>query len=229
MFLAGLLTFTVCSCGGPESPAAASPPLSSQSTPAVPEAAQNSGNQSQSFSLARMRVVDLEGNPVRNMLPIATQSANAFEKPIAQGQPTGADGLGSLMTPNDAWVYVRAWDPAKRMFANNYYDVPPGEARQTDVMEIVMAPGASLRAEILDAEGKPVAGQFVGIMMEHPTQGPWWPDESQTDSTGKIVFESVPPGKFLITFETRDGRQVQVPGVALDPGGATNIGPVILR
>jgi len=176
-----------------------------------------------------MRVVDLEGNPLSNMVPIATRSANAFEKPLAQGQPTGKDGTGSLMTPNDVWVYVRAWDPAKRMFANNYYDVPPGEARQTEVMEIVMAPGAVLRAEILDSEGKPVAGQPVGIMMEHPTQGPWWPDESRTDQTGRIEFKSVPPGRFTITFETRDGRQVQVPEVALMPGGSADIGPAVVR
>ncbi len=195
--------------------------------PAQPQPADaKSGND---VALARVTVVDLDGNPLPNMLPIATKKPNAFDKPIATGQPTGADGRGYVTVPTDDWVYVRAWDPTNRMFANNYFDVLPGKAETTEEMQVVMVPGAFLTAELVDGHGAPFADTQVGMMMSHPTRGPWWPAESKTNLAGKVVFGPVPAGKYQITLETAAGQQIELPEVSLPPGGSADIGPVSLQ
>jgi hypothetical protein len=173
--------------------------------------------------------MDMNGTPLPNMLPIASTQPNAFNKPLVTGQPTGDDGRGYLTIPSDQWLYVRAWDPTNRMFANNYFDVLPGKAETTDVMEIVMLPGASLSAVVVDGSGTPIGDSAVGMMMSHPTRGPWWPAESRTDEKGKVVFESVPAGKYQVTLETPAGQQIELPEVALPPGGSADLGPVALQ
>jgi hypothetical protein len=180
-------------------------------------------------ALARVLVIDMDGKPLANMLPIVTAKANAFDKPIATGQPTGDDGRGYVTISGDQWVYVRAWDPVGRVFANNYYDVLPGNAKTTDVMQIVMVPGASLSAVLVDGQGTPFADTAVGMMMSHPTRGPWWPAESKTNGSGKVVFESVPAGHYQITLETATGQQIDLPDVSLPPGGSADLGPVALQ
>ncbi len=179
--------------------------------------------------VAHMKVVDMEGNPVANMLPIATKRPNAFDTPIAKGGMTGVNGLGTLTLPSDLWLFVRAWDPAKKLFANNYYDVLPGEAPPAEELKIVMLPGSSLETEVVGADGSAVGNQFVGLMMSHPTRGPWWPAETETDAVGRARFDSLPPGQYTLTIETRDGRQVDVPATMFLPGKPTRLGPVILR
>ena len=181
------------------------------------------------MALARVLVVDMEGNPLPNMLPIATSQPNAFEEPIAKGKLTGPDGKGYMAIPQNQWLYVRAWDPTRRMFANNYFDVLPGKAETTDEMQIVMLPGASLDAILMDSDGKPIADEDVGLMMSHPSRGPWWPDESKTNARGAVRFETVPAGKYQVTLETKGGKQIELPEVALPPGGSASLGPLALQ
>lgn len=164
-----------------------------------------------------------------NMLPIAARQPNAFEKPLAQGALTDADGRGVVAIPQNEWMYVRAWDPAQRMFANNYYDVLPGSAAQTAEMEIMMAPGALLTMQLVTPEGSPAADQNVGIMMFHPTRGPWWPGEADSDAKGRVVFPSLPPGKYTVKLKTVGGLQIDLPEVVLPPGGKTDLGEVALQ
>jgi len=179
--------------------------------------------------LARIVVVDMEGNPVPNMIPIATKRPNAFDAPVAQGEVTGADGAGVLSIPTNQWLYVRAWDPAKRLFANNYYDVLPGEGPPAEEMRIMMLPAATLEVEVMTSDGGVAANQFVGMMMSHPTRGPWWPAETETDSVGRARFDSLPPGEYVLTIETRDGSQVDIPATMFLPGKPTRIGQVTVR
>lgn len=193
-----------------------------------PSAAERTSSENDT-ALARVFVRDMDGNPLPNMLPIASTEPNAFNKPIATGQPTGADGRGYVTIPTDQWLYVRAWDPTNRMFANNYYDVLPGKAETTEVMEIVMVPGASLSAVVVDRSGVPVADSPVGVMMAHPTRGPWWPAESHTDEYGRVLFESVPAGKYQVTLEIPGGQQIDLPEVALPPGGNADLGPLAVQ
>jgi len=221
-----LLVAVSSSCGSGERENAREPAAAQKTAaPSEPSAATPESG----IALARVLVVDFDGNPLENMLPIATAKPNAFDKPIASGQPTGADGRGYVTIPTGQWVYVRAWDPVGRVFANNYYDVLPGKAETTDVMEIVMVPGASLSAVLVDGGGAPFADTPVGMMMSHPTRGPWWPAESRTNSVGKVVFESVPAGQYQITLEAATGEQIDLPEVSLPPGGSADLGPVALQ
>jgi len=171
----------------------------------------------------------MDGKPVANMLPIATAQPNAFDTPVAKGELTGADGAGSLRVPSDRYLYVRAWDPAKRQFANNYYDVLPGSSPPDEVLQITMLPGAMFEVEVLATDGAPLSEQPVGMMMGHPVHGPWWPAETQTDVQGAAVFGPVPPGRYTIVIETRDHRHVDLPEQTLMPGKTAHAGPVTLR
>ncbi|MCC6153114.1 MAG: carboxypeptidase regulatory-like domain-containing protein [Candidatus Hydrogenedentes bacterium] len=177
----------------------------------------------------RIKVVDMNGKPVANMLPIATTKANAFDVPVAKGELTGDDGAGVVDVPADQYLYVRAWDPIKQIFANNYYDVLPGSAAPSEELQVTMLVGASLDVDVMSADGAPVANQPVGMMMSHPVHGPWWPAETQTDANGRARFGPVPPGKYLITIETRDHKKVDLPEQTLMPGETSSLGPVKLQ
>jgi len=176
-----------------------------------------------------MVVVDLGGNPLVGMIPIATRQPNAFDQPIARGEPTGNDGKGSVSLPANEKLCVRAWDPSLRYFTNNYFDVLPGGAETTELMKIVMVPGASLDMIVTDPSGAPVANTEIALMMSHPSEGPWWPDQAQTDARGAAHFPAVPPGQFTVMLKTPGKGQIEIPQVSLPPGGKADLGTVKLQ
>jgi len=179
--------------------------------------------------VAQLRVVDLEGRPLANMAPIATLQPNAFDKPVVQGALTKEDGQASLVLPNDQLLYVRAWDPNVRMFANNYLEIRPGPATSTQQMDVVMVPGASLDAVLAGRDGKPAANVRVGLMMVHPAEGPWWPDRADTNARGAVHFPSVPAGKYTIRIKLAAGGESEIADIYLPPGGAIDLGTVTLQ
>lgn len=179
-------------------------------------------------SAVRVRVVNLEGRPLAGMIPIATETPNAFDAPVSEGRPTGEDGRSRLALDPSRWLYVRAWDPALRFFANNYFDIPPGPSPVQDELEIVMVEGAVLRVQLLAWDGRPAADENVGLMMFHPDKGPWWPGETDTDKEGNAVFARVPAGKFLLTMKALYSGRIELPAVYLPPGGEVNLGTVQL-
>jgi len=179
--------------------------------------------------VARVRVVDLEGRPLAHMAPIATRRPNAFDEPVARGELTGPDGSGTVVLPAGQRLCVRAWDPALKLFSNNYYDVMPDSGTQTELMTLVMVPGASLRAVLVGADGAPAANTHVRLMMSHPTEGPWWPGRAHTDETGAVRFPALPAGTYTIRMETEDAGQLEIPQVDLPPGGRTDLGALALH
>ncbi len=179
--------------------------------------------------VARVRVVDLDGNPVAGIHPIATTRPNAFDEPVTQGPPSGSDGRSRIAIDPDQWLYIRAWDPTLARFANNYYEAPPGDAPVTRELELIVVPHAALRMRLTDADGRPVVEQPVGIMMSHPDRGPWWPTESVTDADGDVVFTPVPAGSYLLTIQTEQAGRTQLPEVHLPPGIEQDIGAVPLQ
>ena len=88
--------------------------------------------------------VDLDGRPLANMMPIASRQPNAFDAPLVRGALTREDGAGSLVIPAAEHLYLRAWDPDLKMFANNYLEVVPGAEIDLAPLKVTMAPGASL-------------------------------------------------------------------------------------
>jgi hypothetical protein len=179
--------------------------------------------------LVRVKVVDLEDRPLQGMRPVVTTTPNAFDPPLVIGEPTDATGLGSVTSPCDVRIYVRAWDPELKWFTNNYYDIPPATGTETPLMEIVMVRSAALDATLVTADSAPVADTAVEIMMAHPTKGPWWPSKARTDANGAVHFASLPAGTYTITFKAGDAGTVETPGVELPPGGHTDLGVLVLR
>ena len=214
-------------CGKREEPAPTPPqatPEQGTSEPTVlPESQSEPG-----MLLGRVRIVDLDGAPIPNMVPIATTLANAFEAPIAQGAPSDADGHGALWLPPDARVFVRAWDPTLERFANNFYDVLPAEGGETDLMTIQMIEGCAVTLRIATTDGRPLANTNIELMMLHPSQGPWWPARGTTDDSGTIHFERVPAGQYGFRIEA-EGHALDLPSRMLPPGGAIDFGELRLQ
>ena len=177
----------------------------------------------------RVEVVDLRDKPLPGMVPIATTTPNAFDAPVAEGEPTDTAGRGEILLPGDTRVYVRAWDPTFEWFANNFFDVPPGGGTETPLMRIVMVRGASLDAVLMNPDGTPARNTNVGLMMFHPTKGAWWPAEADTDASGAVHFPALPAGAYTIKLKTLEGGSIDLPDVALSPGGHTDLGIVTLR
>ncbi|HOD51483.1 MAG TPA: hypothetical protein PLJ71_21250 [Candidatus Hydrogenedentes bacterium] len=183
----------------------------------------------QRFTRAPVMVVDLEGRPLANMLPLATDSPNAFQKPVVQGELTGSGGTSELSLPRDRHLYVRAWDPALRMFPNNFYEVLPPTGDTTETMTITMVEGATLAMTLLDANQNPAANENVGLMMFHGVHGAWWPAEGNTDENGRVQFALVPPGEYTVKVKAVTSGQLELGSVRLSPGGKTDLGPLTLQ
>jgi hypothetical protein len=176
-----------------------------------------------------MRVVDLNGMPVAGMAPIATVEANAFQQPVATGPLTGPDGLTRFAFPGDQHLFLRAWDPKMKFFANNFYEALPDEGTLDEVLDIVMVEGARLEVLLYGPDSQPLVKQSVSMMMIHPSQGPWWPSRAQTDELGLAVFSNLPAGEFTIDWHVEPGLHTELPGVALRPGGVKDLGKLLLQ
>ena len=212
---AALLLACAIGCGGKDAPPPTAVP------PSIPSTS--------STTAVRVQIVDLEGRPIAGMMPIATRSPNAFDEPLAKGQLTKEDGSGTLAIPTGDRVFVRAWDPALKYFANNYLEVDPGPEAAKDTLGLVMVPGASLDAVLTTSDGTPAANVKVAIMMLHPTEGPWWPTEANTDAQGALHIPAVPAGKFTVRIKTSSGGHTEIPEVTLRPGGHADLATVILE
>ena len=194
--------------------------------PSVPT--QSADNARAVTVVVNIQTVDLEGRPVAGMMPIATRQPNAFDRPIAHGAPTGADGSGRVEVPSEEHLYVRAWDPDVKAFANNYYDILPGDKMDPAPLKITMVPGTRLTAQLIIADAKLVKDATVNLRMSHPTEGPWWPAQAKSTPEGNVQFPFVPAGKFNLEIEV-SGAKVNVDGVMLLPGGEKDLGVLKLQ
>lgn len=214
-----------CGCGGEPAPTDTEFPAATAPDPG--DAAEKT--ETRRVTTARVRVTDLQGRPLANMLPIATDRPNAFQEPAAQGELTGADGTSVLYLPHGQHLYVRAWDPALRVFPNNFYEVLPASGSETAPMTVTMAECATLVMTLLDGDHLPAANENTGLMLFHDVYGPWWPAEADTDAQGRVVFEPVPPGEFSLKVMAVSSGQLELGTVRLRPGGTTDLGPVVLQ
>jgi hypothetical protein len=183
----------------------------------------------EAFTTGYVRAVDLAGDPVADVFPIATRQANAFDRPVSRGEKSGADGRSSLPIPMDEQYYVRMWDPALQVFANNYLTVYATSGQATDELQVVMVPGAILRASIVLPDGSLLAETAISLLLSHPTQGPWWRAEATTDAEGMVAFDRVPAGQYTAQFSDAEGGKLDVPSVHLDPNGSTDLGSLALH
>ncbi|MBI4559317.1 MAG: hypothetical protein HY706_17160 [Candidatus Hydrogenedentes bacterium] len=208
----------LCACGSKEEPIAEPPPASAEPAP----------SEETSF-VVEVHVVDFEGRPQANMLPIATVQANAFDKPFAKGAPTDANGISSITLPKREQLYVRAWDPTVQSFANNFFEILPDTDAEAGQFTITMVPGSSLRLQLVTEDGAPLAATPIQLMMVHPSAGPWWPAEASSDNQGSVIFDRVPAGEFTIELTDAAGRRATAPNVLLPPKGSADLGTLIIQ
>lgn len=228
------IALLAASCGKPtptptQQPTA--PPAQSVSAPAssVAPSAQSVVSAPAESILAHVRAVDADGKPISGMMPIASTEPNALSEPIARGPLTNAEGVSAFTIPGGQWLYVRAWDPDLKLFANSYFDVPPSGGNETRQMDVVMLPGAELEATLLRADGMPFSDVEAGLMLEHPTKGPWWPSKGKTNALGRVRFGKTPAGKYLVRLKLVGGESLELPETLLLPGQSTDLGPQTLQ
>ncbi len=203
-------------------------PAAPPATPPPPAPAPSTAEKHTPTVTATLTAVSLsDAKPLAGMVPIITLEPNAFDEPLAHGDPTGADGVCKFAFPADRKVCLRVWDPKLDYFPNNYFDVLPGDEDSATEGAIAMARSASLHALLLRPDGAPAADEAVHMMMFHPKLGPWWPSESKTDSGGAVAFEKVPPGMFAVQMECPSGR-MRAEDVTLLPGESGDLGPITL-
>lgn len=221
----------LAACGPPDTPPGPgkteTPPPQAQPAPA-PQAAPTPEPDNPAGPVeARMKVVDLDGRPLADMIPIATRQPNAFDEPVAAGDPTGATGEGRLRFPSTESLFLRAWDPALRYFPNNFYEVLPGGGAIQETLTVQMVPAAALEAQFQTPDGAPLANEEVRLMLVHSTRGPWWPARTRTSALGQTIFPSIPPGEFLLHFETGSGARIERGMTALPPGEIVGLGVLV--
>lgn len=195
---------------------------------AAPAPVENTG-EAPATLYARIRVVDIQGEPLPGMTPIVTRQPNAFDEPVASGISTNLEGKGSIRFKTGEQRYLRAWDPALRYFPNNFYEVLPGGNSLEGELTIQMAPSANLEAQFFLPSGEPVREESVALMLYHPTRGPWWPAESNTDAEGVATFPNVPPGAFVFRFQVESGARLEHPQTPLPPAADVNLGALTLQ
>jgi hypothetical protein len=219
--VAVLVVILLGGCGDSDPPAPAP-------TATVPVLAMPAAPPLEDGAELRVRAVDLDGKPVAGVVPIVTRTPNATDYPLANGAPSGKDGYSTIAVPVAERVYLRMWDPAFRMFANNYFDVELGRERPKQVLQITMVPGVSLRATLVGSDEQPAAFENVGLMMFHPTKGAWWPAEADTDAAGVALFPHVPAGVYAVKIKTSRSGAIDLPTVTLSPGTVVDLGVVRL-
>lgn len=175
-----------------------------------------------------IRAVDQDGQAIPGVIPIATRLPNAFDQPVAYGQPTDAQGQSAVLIPNSLHAFVRAWDEDLGQFANNFYEILANSEPVEGVMEVTMLPAARLTASIRAQDGTPASNETVAVSFAHPTRGVWWPWEGKTGDDGSLRIESVPAGKYLIQFKSATQGTLELPETVLLPGQTTELGGLTL-
>lgn len=168
--------------------------------------------------------VDIEGNPIPGMIAIGTLKANAFDRPVVQGPSTGLDGASTLAQPEHFPLFVRAWDPTFRYFANNYFTL--SESPFEDMtLTVTMVAGSALACTIVGPDGVPLGDAETVLLLIHPERGPWWTARARTDATGWIGFMGIPSGIYDVALRTEVGV-VEVLNITLQPKGQCELGIV---
>lgn len=230
--LAALLLSCLSGCGGcggtppPETPPAAVPakPAVTAPEPAPPPAAPAAP----ATITAQVLVTDYEGAPLAGMVPIVTRQPNAFDEPVARGNPTDAAGVSRFTFPAGEKLCLRAWDPDLNYFPNNFFDVGPVAEVSAADTPIVMVRAATLRGLLLRPDGAPAADETVSLMLSHPVRGPWWPARTRTGPDGTLLLPNTPPGMFQVEIQAGSGR-LFLPQATLLPGVLADLGTVSLE
>ncbi len=227
--LAALLLTGLSGCGGC---GGTPPPETAQPMPApavkAPEPAPPPAPSAPATITAQVMVTDYDGAPLAGMVPIVTRQPNAFDEPVARGNPTDAAGASRFTFPAGEKLCLRAWDPDLNYFPNNFFDVGPVAEISTADTPVVMVRAATLRGLLLRPDGAPAANEAVTLMLSHPVRGPWWPAKTRTGPDGMLLLPNTPPGMFQVEIQAESGS-LQLPQATLLPGVLADLGMVTLE
>jgi hypothetical protein len=148
---------------------------------------------------------------------------------VATGSATDASGTGTIRFPADENLFLRAWDPGLNYFPNNFYEVLPGGGAVEETLVIQMVPASSLSVQLLLPGDVLAADTKVGLMLFHPTRGPWWPTEAKTNADGFVTFDHLPAGQYVLRFKTESGAKLEHPETALPPAEVVDLGVISLQ
>lgn len=167
------------------------------------------------------RVIDLDGRPVKGAEVWAGDRGQAGAMTL-----TGADGrfrLGSVSEERATTVWAEYQDGG--LAREHFADVRVHAARETDLGNITLAPGARFAGRVVDAHGRPVAGAKATIVSRHhilghtvTQNGPSWTVKG--DNQGRFEWPVVPIGNTEITVRapSKAGRSLNQ---LVEPGKTT--------
>ncbi|MCK6460019.1 MAG: carboxypeptidase-like regulatory domain-containing protein [Planctomycetes bacterium] len=190
--VAAVLVLYLAAGGGGR--ARATPSRPPPSTSAEPEAKAPEAPSDKPGKLARVRVVDEEGNPVKG-----AAVSRLKEKEFLDEAATGADGFCEIAFPDDGWHLVAARHP-------EFVQARAWVRAKDKEREIRLQRGPPLTVLVVDPLRKPVAGAVVRVSWErtHGAAGVWrWSSgedigEFRTGEDGKALVGAVPPATVLV-------------------------------
>ncbi len=153
------------------------------------------------------RVETPEGRPAAGVLVLAyscTDKAGGPTEHCFTQARTDAQGRFRLpiTTPGEGAFWVKPKDYAPELFV-----VPKG--KRGDMGTITLKKGVSVAGRLLDVQGKPLAGVFVGIERQRGVpqdrkaldliiDGGGCQRAAETDTDGRFTFAPLPPGEYQV-------------------------------
>jgi protocatechuate 3,4-dioxygenase beta subunit len=183
--------------GGGAARSRPSPSRPAPMTAAEPEAPAPAAPPDAPGTVARIRVLDAEGNPVKG-----AAVSRVKEKELVDEVTTGADGSCDVPLPNDGWHPVAVRHP-------DFVQAREWVRASDRDREIRLQRGPPLVVLVLDPLGKPVAGAAVKVSWErmHGSPGVWrWSSgeelgEFRTGEDGKALAGAVPPATVVVSVD----------------------------
>lgn len=147
-----------------------------------------------------VEVIDFMGRPVPDAhLGVAVGCGHT---PDVLARRTDAKGRATF-TGVAPQVDILDLYPVHASLVRDDYDRLPYDYALDGVGRVVVGPGTVLRGQVIDAEGAPVAGVFVGSPLRH--RGPW----AETDAEGRFALFGISPRPGDVQVVDADGEHIQ--------------------
>lgn len=158
-------------------------------------------------------VVDRDGRPIPGA-QVANHGNDSRDERIAKSDDTGNFLLDDLFRGfSGCQITVTA-----KGFAPAVLDVEPGPADSPIEIKVVLQPGHRVVGKVVDEEGQPVAGVWVGWNQIRNRLG----DSTHTDDTGHFDLDSLPEN-CLVSFSKEGYTRLSDQQLPLDGEGKLNV------
>lgn len=196
LLVSGLLFAQVPQANEPKAPADAKQPV------------KEDANASNKPRQPNFKPVSLSGQVVDAALkPVANANVYLESPNLEIDARTTADAEGhyhfdDLKIPNRGYVGLKLWAESADKTQQGYYIYPYGKSIQLENVQIKIEPTKQARIQVVDANGKPIAGANAGIVLS-----PFLPIGPQkTDANGIAQFQVPQSIKIVSAVAWKDGR-----------------------